>query len=137
MRIIINNCGLNYAYVLFLVIFLRCIYSIARVMLRICAFEQRDKFSRWNRTLLRRANIYALSWNGLVMDDNVMTIENTPEMRSFIQLWMMSGSMVLSTVNQILEDGRTIELPAIPGRDLKSEIIALSESFNKIVSRLK
>ena len=71
------------------------------------------------------------------MDDNVLTIENTPEMRSFIQLWMMSGGMVLSTVNQILEDGRTIELPAIPGRDLKSEIIALSESFNKIVSRLK
>ena len=71
------------------------------------------------------------------MDDDVMTIENTPEMRSFIQLWMMSGGMVLSTVNQILEDGRTIELPAIPGRDFKSEIVALSESFNKIVSRLK
>ena len=30
------------------------------------------------------------------MDDNVMTIENTPEMRAFIQLWMMSGGMVLS-----------------------------------------
>jgi hypothetical protein len=87
--------------------------------------------------LLGRANIYALSRNGLVMDDNVMTIENTPEMRSFIQLWMMSGGMVLSTVNQILEDGRTIELPAMPGRDFKSEIIALSESFNTIVSRLK
>jgi len=25
----------------------------------------------------------------------------------------------------------------MPGRDFKSEIIALSESFNKIVSRLK
>jgi len=49
----------------------------------------------------------------------------------------MSGGMVLSTVNQIVEDGRTIELPAMPGRDFKSEIIALSESFNKIVSRLK
>jgi len=71
------------------------------------------------------------------MDENVMTIDNTPEMRSFIQLWMMSGGMVLSTVSQILEDGRTIELPAIPGRDFKSEIVALSESFNKIVSRLK
>jgi hypothetical protein len=106
-------------------------------MLRNCAFEQRSKFSRLNNTLLSRANIYALSWNGVVMDDNVMTIENTPEMRSFIQLWMMSGGMVLSTVNQIVEDGRTIELPAMPGRDFKSEIIALSESFNKIVSRLK
>ena len=106
-------------------------------MLRICAFEQRGKFGRLNYTLLSQANIYALSWNGLVMDDNVMTIENTPEMRSFIQLWMMSGGMVLSTVNQILEDGRTIELPAMPGRDFKSEIIALSESFNKIVSRLQ
>ena len=84
-----------------------------------------------------RANIYALPRYGLVMDDNVMTIENTPEMRAFIQLWMMSGGMVLSTVDQILEDGRIIELPPMPGRDFKSEIIALSESFNKIVSRLK
>lgn len=106
-------------------------------MLTICAFEQCGKFRGLSDALLSGANIYALSWNGLVMDDNVMTIENTPEMRSFIQLWMMSGGMVLSTVNQILEDGRTIELPAMPGRDFKGEIIALSESFNTIVSRLK
>jgi len=66
-----------------------------------------------------------------------MTIENTPQMRQFLQLWMMSGGMVLATVKSILEDGRLIEMPDIPGRDFKAEIIELSELFNDVVSRLK
>ena len=66
-----------------------------------------------------------------------MNIENTLHLRSFIQLWMMSGSMVLATVREILEDGRDIALPEIPGRDFKSEIVELSSAFNTIVSRLK
>ena len=49
------------------------------------------------------------------MQDDVMTFENTPQMRSFLQLWMMSGAMVLSTVKEIVEDGRNIELPEMPG----------------------
>tara|TARA_B100001248_G_scaffold86656_1_gene63392 strand:+ start:2228 stop:2443 length:216 start_codon:yes stop_codon:yes gene_type:complete len=71
------------------------------------------------------------------MDDDVMSIDNTPQMRQFAQLWMMSGGMVLATVKSILIDGRPIEMPEIPGRDFKSEIIELSHSFNEIVSRLK
>ena len=74
---------------------------------------------------------------GRNMDDDIMTIENTPQMRQFLQLWMMSGGMVLATVKSILEDGRLIEMPDIPGRDFKAEIIELSELFNDVVSRLK
>ena len=66
-----------------------------------------------------------------------MGIENSPELRSFIQLWMMSGGMVLGTVRDILADKRPIELPQMPGRNFNSEIIELSEAFNKIVLRLK
>tara|TARA_B100001564_G_C20514301_1_gene612135 strand:+ start:152 stop:367 length:216 start_codon:yes stop_codon:yes gene_type:complete len=71
------------------------------------------------------------------MDDDVMNIENTPQLRSFIQLWMMSGGMVLATVKEILNDKREIEMPEMPGRDFKSEIIELSSAFNTIVTRLK
>ena len=74
---------------------------------------------------------------GRNMDDDIMTIENTPQMRQFLQLWMMSGGMVLATVKSILEDGRLIEMPDIPGRDFKAEIIELSNLFNDVVSRLK
>ena len=69
--------------------------------------------------------------------DDVMNIENNPQMRQFAQLWMMSGGMVLATVKSILADERIIEMPEIPGRDFKAEIIELSRSFNEIVSRLK
>ena len=74
---------------------------------------------------------------GRNMDDDIMTIENTPQMRQFLQLWMMSGGMVLATVKSILKDGRLIEMPDIPGRDFKAEIIELSKLFNDVVSRLK
>ena len=67
------------------------------------------------------------------MDDDIMTIENTPQMRQFLQLWMMSGGMVLATVKSILEDGRLIEMPDIPGRDFKAEIIELSKLFKQIL----
>ena len=82
-------------------------------------------------------NIYALSTIGKDMDEDVMSIENTLQMRQFMQLWMMSGGMVLATVKSILDDGRQIEIPDMPGRDFKAEIIELSASFNEIVSRLK
>ena len=82
-------------------------------------------------------NIYALSTIGKGMDEDVMSIENTLQMRQFMQLWMMSGGMVLATVKSILDDGRQIEIPDMPGRDFKAEIIELSASFNEIVSRLK
>ena len=45
--------------------------------------------------------------------------------------------MVLSTVKEIVEDGRNIELPEISGRDFKAEIIELGEAFSIITSRLK
>ena len=87
--------------------------------------------------LRRRGNLYWGSPFGNNMDDDVMNIENTPQMRQFAQLWMMSGGMVLATVKSILADERAIEMPEIPGRDFKAEIIELSRSFNEIVSRLK
>ncbi len=71
------------------------------------------------------------------MDDGVMNIENTPQMRQFAQLWMMSGGMVLATVKGILDDGRKIEMPDLPGRDFNSEITQLRDLLNEIVSRLK
>ena len=86
---------------------------------------------------IRRGNIYAVSKFGMVMDDSVMSIENNPQMRQFIQLWMMSGGMVLATVKEILDDGRQIEMPEMMGRDFKAEIIELSNSFSEIVSRFK
>ena len=66
-----------------------------------------------------------------------MSIDNNAQMRQFIQLWMMSGGMVLATVKEILDDGRQIEMPEMMGRDFKAEIIELSNSFTEIVSRLK
>mgnify|MGYP003319711817 CR=1 FL=1 len=71
------------------------------------------------------------------MTEENMSIENTPQLLSFMQMWMMSGGMVLATVKGILDDGRQIEIPDMPGRDFKAEIIELSASFNEIVSRLK
>lgn len=70
------------------------------------------------------------------MDESVMNIENTPQMRQFAQLWMMSGSMVLATVKGILDDGRKIEMPEIPGRDFDAEITALRDLLDEIVQRL-
>ena len=75
--------------------------------------------------------------SGNAMDDSVMSIDNNAQMRQFIQLWMMSGGMVLATVKEILDDGRQIEIPEMMGRDFKAEIIELSNSFTEIVSRLK
>lgn len=87
--------------------------------------------------MIRRGNIYAVSKSGNTMDDSVLSIENNAQMRQFIQLWMMSGGMVLATVKEILDDGRQIEMPEMMGRDFKAEIIELSKSFSEIVSRFK
>ena len=75
--------------------------------------------------------------SGNAMDDSVMSIDNNAQMRQCIQLWMMSGGMVLATVKEILDDGRQIEMPEMMGRDFKAEIIELSNSFTEIESRLK
>ena len=66
-----------------------------------------------------------------------MSIENTPKLLSFMQMWMMSGSMVLSTMEGVAEDGRNIVLPDMPGRNFKSELEELSSLLNQIVSRLE
>ena len=78
-----------------------------------------------------------MSKSGNTMDDSVLSIENNAQMRQFIQLWMMSGGMVLATVKEILDDGRQIEMPEMMGRDFTAEIIELSKSFSEIVSRFK
>ena len=75
--------------------------------------------------------------SGNAMDDSVISIDNNAQMRQFIQLWLMSGGMVLATVKEILDDGRQIEMPEMMGRDFKAEIIDLSNSFAEIVSRWK
>ena len=66
-----------------------------------------------------------------------MSIENTPQLRSFLQMWMMSGGMVISTIEGVVTDGRGIQLPEIPGRDFKEELINLSELISQIVSRIE
>jgi len=71
------------------------------------------------------------------MEEEGMTIENTPKLLSFMQMWMMSGGMVLSTMESVAVDGRSIELPAIPGRDFKGELEKLSGLLNQIVSRIE
>ena len=45
--------------------------------------------------------------------------------------------MVLATVKGILDDGRKIEMPDLPGRDFNGEITQLRDLLNEIVSRLK
>ena len=71
------------------------------------------------------------------MDDSVMSIENNAQMRQFIQLWMMSGGMVISTIEGVVNDGRGIQLPEIPGRNFKEELVNLSELISQIVSRIE
>ena len=71
------------------------------------------------------------------MVEELMSIENTPRLLSFMQMWMMSGSMVLSTMEGVADDGRGIELPEIPGRNFKEELERLSGLLGQIVSRLE
>ncbi len=65
-----------------------------------------------------------------------MTIENTPELLSFMQLWMMSGPMVLATVNEIAESNLSIDLPEIPGRNFAEELRTFHASMGIITTRL-
>jgi len=65
-----------------------------------------------------------------------MTIENTPELLSFMQLWMMSGPMVLTTVNEIAASNRSIDLPEISGRAFAEELRSFHSAMTKIVTRL-
>ncbi len=65
-----------------------------------------------------------------------MTIENTPELLSFMQLWMMSGGMVLHTLRRLVETNRGISLPSIEGRNFKSEVEELAMLMNQMTSRL-
>jgi|GEM_PF-1475319 hypothetical protein len=71
------------------------------------------------------------------MEEELMSIENTPQLRSFLQMWMMSGGMVVSTIEGVVNDGRGIQLPEIQGRDFKEELVNLSELISKIVSRIE
>ena len=71
------------------------------------------------------------------MAEDKMSIENTPQLLSFMQMWMMSGGMVLSTMEGVAGDGRNIELPEIPGRSFKDELQKLSELLVQIVSRIE
>ena len=71
------------------------------------------------------------------MEEDKMSIENTPHLRSFLQMWMMSGGIVISSVEGVVNDGRGIELPEIPGRDFKQELVQLSELINQIISRIE
>ena len=83
----------------------------------------------------------SISIEGLVSTTNMtednMSIENTPQLLSFMQMWMMSGGMVLSTMEGVANDNRGIELPEIPGRSFKEELEKLSELLVQIVSRIE
>ena len=71
------------------------------------------------------------------MEEELMSIENTPQLRSFLQMWMMSGGMVVSTIEGVVNDGRGIQLPEIQGRNFKEELVNLSGLISKIVSRIE
>ena len=71
------------------------------------------------------------------MTEENMSIENTPQLLSFMPMWMMSGGMVLSTMEGVASDSRNIELPEIPGRSFKNELQKLSELLVQIVSRIE
>ena len=71
------------------------------------------------------------------MEEELMSIENTPHLRSFLQMWMMSGGMVVSTIEGVVHDGRGIQLPEIQGRNFKEELVNLSELISQIVSRIE
>ena len=71
------------------------------------------------------------------MTEENMSIENTPQLLSFMQMWMMSGGMGLSTMEGGASDSRNIELPEIPGRSFKNELQKLSELLVQIVSRIE
>ena len=71
------------------------------------------------------------------MEEELMSIENTPHLRSFLQMWMMSGGMVVSTIEGVVNDGRGIQLPEIQGRNFKEELVNLSELISQIVSRIE
>ena len=71
------------------------------------------------------------------MTEDNMSIENTPQLLSFMQMWMMSGGMVLSTMEGVASDSRGIKLPEIPGRSFKEELEKLSELLVQIVSRIE
>ena len=71
------------------------------------------------------------------MTEENMSIENTPQLLSFMQMWMMSGGMVLSTMEGVASDSRNIELPEIPGRSFKNKLQKLSELLFQIVSRIE
>ena len=71
------------------------------------------------------------------MTEEYMSIENTPQLLSFMQMRMRRGGMVLSTMEGVVSDSRNIELPEIPGRSFKNELQKLSELLVQIVSRIE
>ena len=124
--------------IIILVVFclLRC--SIARAEFRKYANEQ---FRKCNLEICffargRSISIDILEPTTNMAEDN-MSIENTPQLLSFMQMWMMSGGMVLSTMEGVANDNRGIELPEIPGRSFKEELERLSELLVQIVSRIE
>ena len=76
------------------------------------------------------------------MTEENMSIENTPQLLSFMQMWMMSGGTRASSdeakaTEGVASDSRNIELPEIPGRSFKNELQKLSELLVQIVSRIE
>ena len=70
------------------------------------------------------------------MVDDVLSIENDPQLLAFMQLWMMSGG-VLSTIEQLAQSEKRIKLPELPGRDLISELNRLGTAMNAIITKLE
>ena len=71
------------------------------------------------------------------MVDDVLSIENDPQLLTFMQLWMMSGAGVLSTIEQLAQSEKRIKLPELPGRDFISELNRLGTAMNAIITKLE
>ena len=72
------------------------------------------------------------------MSEGNLTIENTPQLLIFMRLWMSSGPMVLTTVEEIAQSNsdKKIELPEIQGRDFYDELRTFHTAFGELIERL-
>ncbi|MBL21100.1 MAG: hypothetical protein CMB42_04455 [Euryarchaeota archaeon] len=66
-----------------------------------------------------------------------VNIENNFQFLLFIRLWKSKGKFALSNIEEFvkLTENRMIDIPKIPGRDLKDEILQMKEYLSLLIDR--
>ena len=66
-----------------------------------------------------------------------VNIENNFQFLLFIRLWKSKGKFALSNIEEFvkLTENRMIDLPKIPDRDLKNEILQMKEYLSLLIDR--